>query len=122
MGRYPSAGAQIRALLEHVEVKRSILDCCGDGRDAISTVLTAQGFRVATNDFDPTLVADSHMDATTDAFAETFVQDEKRPDWIVTSPPYKHAFAILKQALRIGRAGVAFKLRLTFLEPTKTRG
>lgn len=44
------------------------------------------------------------------------------PEWVVTSPPYKHAFAILKRALRIGRVGVAFKLRLTFLEPTKTRG
>ena len=68
------------------------------------------------------LMADYHLDATTDAFAATFGQQENCPDWIITSPPYKHAFTILKQALRIGRMRVAFKLRLAFLEPTKTRG
>ena len=68
------------------------------------------------------MAADYHLDATTEAFAETFSQDEIRPDWIISSPPYKHAFTILRQALRVGRVGVAFKLRLTFLEPTKTRG
>lgn len=68
------------------------------------------------------MMADSHMDAATDEFCETFCEEARRPDWVVSSPPYKNAFAILKQALRIGRVGVAFKLRLTFLEPTKTRG
>ncbi|CAN0324330.1 unnamed protein product, partial [Ectocarpus sp. 6 AP-2014] len=56
------------------------------------------------------------------AFVKAYVEERVRPDWVVTSPPYKHAFAILKQAMRVGRMGVAFKLRLTFLEPTKTRG
>jgi len=68
------------------------------------------------------LVADSHIDASTDAFVDAFGGGARRPDWVVTSPPYKHAFAILKRALRVGRVGVAFKLRLTFLEQTKTRG
>lgn len=62
------------------------------------------------------------MDATTDAFADFFADDSRRPEWVVSSPPYQHAFAILQQALCVGRVGVAFKLRLTFLEPTKTRG
>ena len=62
------------------------------------------------------------MDATTDAFSDSFGEEARRPEWVVTSPPYKHAFAILKRALRVGRVGVAFKLRLTFLEPTKSRG
>lgn len=39
--------------------------------------------------------------------------DKSSPDWVVTSPPYQDAFAILKQALRFGRVGVAFKMRLT---------
>lgn len=68
------------------------------------------------------LLADSHMGAATEGFVEAFREDSWRPDWVVSSPPYKHAFAILKQALPVGRVGVAFKLRLTFLEPTKTRG
>lgn len=62
------------------------------------------------------------MDASTDTFREAFSEETRRPDWIVTSPPYDNAFAILKQALRVSRVGVAFKLRLSFLEPTKTRG
>jgi len=68
------------------------------------------------------LDADSHMDATTQAFADAFGEEARRPEWVVSSPPYKHAFAILKRALTIGRVGVAFKLRLTFHEPTKSRG
>ncbi|CAM9157863.1 unnamed protein product [Ectocarpus sp. 4 AP-2014] len=68
------------------------------------------------------LVADTHLDAAADAFVEAYVEKTVRPDWVVTSAPYRHAFAILKQAMPVGRMGVAFKLRLTFLEPTKTRG
>ncbi|CAN0210642.1 unnamed protein product [Ectocarpus sp. 12 AP-2014] len=122
MGRYPSTGFQVRALLEHVDVQGGVLDCCGAGQDAVSTVLTARGLRVATNDLSPSLVADTHLDASTDDFAEAYLEDTRRPDWVVTSPPYKNAFFILKQALRVGRVGVAFKLRLTFLEPVKSRG
>lgn len=62
------------------------------------------------------------MDASTDAFCEAFMEDGRRPDWIVTSPPYSEPWGILKQALLVSRVGVAFKLRLSFLEPTKTRG
>ncbi|CAN0035972.1 unnamed protein product, partial [Ectocarpus sp. 12 AP-2014] len=61
-------------------------------------------------------------DAGSDAFREVFTEKAVRPAWVVTSPPYRHAFCILVQALRVARAGVAFKLRLSFLEPTKTRG
>lgn len=66
--------------------------------------------------------ADTHLDAASAEFATVFVEEGRRPDWIVTSPPYGNAFGILVQALRVAQVGVAFKLRLTFLEPTKTRG
>lgn len=65
---------------------------------------------------------DSHIDAGSEAFRRAFSEETTRPDWIVTSPPYSDAFNILVQAVRVARKGVAFKLRLTFLEPTKTRG
>lgn len=68
------------------------------------------------------LAADTHMDASTDAFRESYTSDAAtRPDWVVTSPPYSNAFAILKQALCVARVGVAFKMRLSFLEPTPSR-
>lgn len=62
------------------------------------------------------------MDATTDEFAEAFSESSLRPDWVVTSPPYKNAFsAILKQALRVAGLGVALKLGMNIVEPTKCR-
>ncbi|CAN0079012.1 unnamed protein product, partial [Laminaria digitata] len=53
---------------------------------------------------------------------KAFTDESRRVDWIVTSPPYNKPFEILSVALRIARVGVPFKLRLTFLEPTKKRG
>eukprot|EP00752_Nemacystus_decipiens_P013905 g12342.t1 len=101
-GRYPSTTFQVRSLIQHVEVKGRVLDCCGATHDAVYTVLTAGGLRV-TNDLDPRLSADTHMDASTDDFADFYADDSHRPEWIVSSPPYQHAFAILKQALCFGR-------------------
>ena len=66
--------------------------------------------------------ADTHYDASSDACFKAFTDESSLVDWIVTSPPYKNAFEILSIAWRIARVGVAFKLRLTFLEPTKARG
>ena len=44
--------------MKNVEIEGGILDCCGTGTDAISTVMTAHGFRVATNDLNPMYVRD----------------------------------------------------------------
>ena len=54
------------------------------------------------------MTADSHMDASTDAFREAFRLECRRPNWIVTTPLYGNAFSILKQALLVAHAGVAF--------------
>ncbi|CAM9336323.1 unnamed protein product [Pylaiella littoralis] len=125
LGRYPSTSFQsfqVRVLLEHMDVRGKVLDCCGSCRDAPSRLFTERGLCVTTNDQDSSLTADRHMDVTTDAFYDFFSNDTRRPDWIVSSPPYGHAFPILKQAIRVGRVGGAFKLRLGFLEPKKTMG
>ncbi|CAN0261279.1 unnamed protein product [Pylaiella littoralis] len=105
---------QVRVLLEHVDVRGKVLDCCGSRRDAPSRLLTERGLCVTTNDLDS-----RHIDVTTDTFHDFFSNDTHRRDWIVSSPPYSHAFPILKQALRVGPVGVAFKLRLGLLEPKK---
>lgn len=39
------------AILEHVELDGTILDFCGAETDMVSTMLTAHGLRVATDDF-----------------------------------------------------------------------
>ncbi|CAN0280379.1 unnamed protein product, partial [Ectocarpus sp. 4 AP-2014] len=67
------------------------------------------------------LTADTHFDAASEEFKLVFSEEGRRPDWIVTSPPYGNAFCFWTQALLVARVGVAFKLRLSLLEPT-TRG
>ena len=61
------------------------------------------------------------MDASSVEFVEYFLEEGRRPEWFVTSPPYRNAFAFLKNACRIAKVGVAFKLRLNFLEPVNSR-
>ena len=68
------------------------------------------------------LTADTHLDALGSEFLKEYAEGDRQPQWIVTSPPYKHAFAMLRQALVVARVGVIFKPRLSFLEPTKSRG
>ena len=110
-------------MLAHVDLRGGyILDSCGSKVDAVYRVLTDEGLHVLTNDINVRLTADTHLDVLTSEFLKEYVQGDRQPQWIVTSPPYKHAFAILRQALVVARAGVIFKLRLSFLEPTKTRG
>ncbi|CAM9912567.1 unnamed protein product, partial [Hapterophycus canaliculatus] len=108
-------------LLEHVDIAGRVLDSCGAGGDSLSAVLRDHGLLVTTNDVNKRFDCDCHYDAGSEEFRRAFTDESRRPDWIVTSPPYSDAFKILVQALRVARRGVAFKLRLTFLEPTKTR-
>lgn len=43
-------------------------------------------------------------------------------DWVITNPPFSAAARILPLAYAHARQGVAFMLRLTFLEPCEDRG
>lgn len=71
---------------------------------------------VYTNDIDENREADAHFDAG----KEWPIDDVF--DWVATNPPFGHAFDILQRALPRARTGVAFLLRLSFLEPTDARG
>ncbi|CAN0004156.1 unnamed protein product [Pylaiella littoralis] len=122
LGRYPSLPQQVNDMMAHLDVGGLILDCCGSTRDAVCRLLTERGFRVQTNDINSRLPADTHLDASGADFVQAYGQGDNRPDWVVTSPPYKNAFAILKKALHVAQVGVVFKLRLSFLEPSKTLG
>ena len=114
---------QVKHMLAHICLRGGIiLDSCGSKVDAVYRVLTDEGLHVLTNDINGRLTADTHLDVLTSEFLQQYGPGDRQPQWIVTSPPYKHAFAILRQALVVARVGVIFKLRLSFLERTKTRG
>lgn len=70
-----------------------------------------------TNDLDISRKADAHMDMTDPASWKRI----PRPSWVVTNPPFADAGKILANALDHARHGVAFLLRLTFLEPVEQR-
>lgn len=108
--------------------------CVGSG--AIAQLLRARGCLVVTNDLVQSIEADVHDDArvvTTwnqlhmqarfrrDGSGTQWTHD-KPIDWTVTNPPFVAAYEILKRAIEHSRVGVAFFLRLSFLEPTEERG
>lgn len=73
---------------------------------------------VWTNDIDPSVVSDYHLDAANPKSWERLPYT----DWIITNPPFNAALPILKNSLNHARLGVVFFLRLSFVEPTEERG
>ena len=61
------------------------------------------------------------MDAASVEFVEQVLEEGRHPEWLVASPPYRNGLVLLKNACRIAIVGVAFKLRLGFLEPIVSR-
>lgn len=118
---YYTPGWATDRLLEHVPLQnRRILECCaGDG--AISRRLEHAGSSVIMNDIEG-VDMNSHFDVT-DPYGWKALWDKYGEfQWIVTNPPFKHAFEILLHSHKRATIGVAFLLRLSFLEPTFDRG
>lgn len=69
---------------------------------------------VWTNDVDPSREATYHLDAADPASWRMF----PAVDWVVSNPPFNRALRILSLAVPHARVGVAFLLRLSFMEPT----
>lgn len=62
--------------------------------------------------------ADTSFDASVPTFDRDYLSSgAERPDWVVTSPPYKGAIKFAKAALAVATVGVALKLPLSFMEP-----
>lgn len=116
---YETQQAITEALLEELQLGDDVTifePCCGQG--AISNVLPGI---VITSDIkqrmDMTLVGD----ATQSQLWEE-MEDLGGCDWVITNPPFKKATPILRYAMVHARVGVAFLLRLSYLEPTQERG
>lgn len=110
---YYTPAWQTHALLRRQEITGVVLDPCnGDG--AISRLITRS--HTITNDINPDVTADMHVDAADGASYETHFGEV---DWVVTNPPYSMPLCsdIVAHAVTHAKVGVAMLLRLSFLEP-----
>lgn len=107
-----------RGLLEQAPApfRGVCLECCSGEHHMTQVLKDSRKFtQVLTNDVVPSRVADFHEDARDER-----AWKDKLPlvDWVITNPPFGDAILILKNAVKYARVGVAFYVRLTFLEPT----
>jgi hypothetical protein len=104
---YPTGKKLVDILLENIKLKGRVFECC-NGQGHISRYLN----NPITNDITTGFDATNHM----------YWNDiNPKPDWTVTNPPFSSAIKILYNAVHYSTLGVAFLLRLSFLEPTKDR-
>ncbi len=108
-----------RHLLQRVNIRGTVIEPAA-GPGAMARVLIAHGCQVITNDIDPQHPTDTHADAT-DPLAPMW-SPYARPDWVVANPPFVVAHDILPLAYSAAKIGVAFLLRLSYLEPCQNRG
>ena len=116
---YPTEVRLTVALLDRISIHGLVLEPCAGAGQMAAVLASSNARRVIMNDIDPAYAINyrCHEDAT-DPQASIWTT---RPDWVVTNPPYNQAMAILKNAFDASQVGVAFLLRLSFLEPTRER-
>lgn len=116
---YPTPNWCVEALLKNVGIDGQIFEpCVGNG------AIADRFYGAVTNDLHPH--PDHQPDYSEDASNPdlwTLVEAEGGIDWVVTNPPYAGdaPIEILKLAYETARIGVAFLLRLSFLEPCDNR-
>lgn len=122
LDQYYTPETLVTELINHVSIFGNVLEpCVGNGQIAAALLERRPVFTrpvLTTNDIDYTHFADFHEDAT-DYNSQMWYRP--RPDWVITNPPFNVAMPILENAWLHCRFGIAFLLRLTFLEPTAKR-
>lgn len=94
-----------------------ILEPC-HGTGSITKRLVQHGRSVYTNDTELGFEAHSNYDITFPAIWTEF----PKVDYVVSNPPFNVADEILPLAWKHAKAGMAFFLRLSYLEPCDNRG
>lgn len=95
------------------------------GEGAFLTALSegsVRGVRLAAMDINPDAPGLQYPGleyAVVGDFPQTLIRKSQQPDWVVGNPPYGEAEEHIRRALRIAKKGVAFLLRLAFLESQK---
>ncbi|MDX2098186.1 MAG: DUF3102 domain-containing protein, partial [Leptolyngbyaceae cyanobacterium bins.59] len=124
--KYYSPDGLIRALTDQIEITGEALDpCAGDGRMAnfLTEETRAYAFMA---DLKPKYSFDyaEPFDATLRSNWEAIVQEVFEgdiPEWTITNPPFNQAHQILPLSWEFSLVGVAFLLRLSWLEPCGNR-
>lgn len=121
---YPTPGWATQALLQHYPhiCGRILEPCAGDGHISKEMLAAIPEWddvsSVWVNDIDPERThAGDGMDAR-----DPKLYEKRQPDWVISNPPFNVAMEILKVAHQHATHGVAFLLRLSFMEPTYDRG
>lgn len=118
LDNYPTPGRLTQALIDRVPIGGIVLEpCAGTGQIADVLWQHPAVSHVLLNDIDPGYGIGGHNAADPGSYLWT----AGSVDWIVTNPPFKLAMPILANAWGAARVGVAFLLRLSFLEPTNGR-
>lgn len=119
---YPTESLVTNQLLKIVpQISGTILEpCAGDG--AIANVVDKHKNveAVYTNDINQAWTCNCHADASKREFWEGL--NSTKFEWIITNPPFNQANLILPLAYEASLIGVAFLLRLSYLEPAGNRG
>lgn len=122
---YETSAYAVTELIRNVRLDGDVLFECCVGTGAISKPLSIcfPDKKIFTNDIDKMLPASQHFDAANPAnWANyTLPAPNETIDWTITNPPFNSAFKILINAYDNSTKGVAFLLRLSFLEPTYER-
>ena len=103
---------------DHIDINNNDLlfePCVGSGQ----IVKNIEGNWI-TADLDPECpIIPTYRDF--DATDEENWKKIKRPDWVITNPPFGPAAPILRNALKYAKKGVAYLVRISFLEPCNNR-
>jgi hypothetical protein len=110
-------------LLKEVEVEGLIFEpCAGDGEIVKALIKHSEFDEIWSNDINPDFSCNSNLDMTlTESWGRIAMQLVQPADWVVTNPPFSEAHKILPLAWENCHQGVAFLLRLSYLEPCKNR-
>ncbi len=110
---YFTPATATQCLLNHVKIEGLVLEPCA-GEDAIAKVFRDQKIETRTTDY--------ACNSADDATSQDYWERQKPIDWVITNPPFNKAALILPKAYSTANIGVAFLLRLSYLEPCANRG
>lgn len=106
-----------RAMLRRVVLSGVVLEPCVGGGDIADLLHADPALTVITNDANPQVEADYHLDAADPATWKRFPP----VDWVATNPPFNEANRIVPLAHAHATRGIVMLLPITWGEPCDVR-